>query len=277
MTETPLAHVSFRYKNKVELTGLVYLHRITDNRMGGSLVKYLNVFHKLCGQPSLDRVVLVSTMWHEVRSNEAREKAEARHKELKTRFWEPLIKAGSRCDCLESASRQEAWRIIDELIECSLAKRSDVRLQREIVREEKPLARTEAGQELVPAAQKKISELAESYERLSSEIEKLKRIDPALAEELKKEQQDIYKLLNKERAIAEKYKIPFTERIRKAFRKLFGKVSLFGCRTLEACLLKWILFRINPENRTRIHLIPFYYLTCSVVATCRAEHLITMT
>lgn len=45
------------------LTGIIYLHRITDVRIGGSGMKNLRMFRKLCGERGLGSVVLATTMW----------------------------------------------------------------------------------------------------------------------------------------------------------------------------------------------------------------------
>ena len=54
------------YKKEILLSGLLFTHRIADNRMGGSAIKYLKMFHNLCGVEALKNVVLVATMWDQV-------------------------------------------------------------------------------------------------------------------------------------------------------------------------------------------------------------------
>ncbi|EJT75385.1 hypothetical protein GGTG_05322 [Gaeumannomyces tritici R3-111a-1] len=51
------------HQRNVHLAGIVYLHRISDPRMGGSAMKNLRMFKKLCGKDALERVVLATTMW----------------------------------------------------------------------------------------------------------------------------------------------------------------------------------------------------------------------
>src|SRR2546423_10558133 len=59
------------YVRKIHVTGLVYVHRITDPKMQGSAVKNLQVFQKLCGPQCFPQIALVSTRWQELRSAEA--------------------------------------------------------------------------------------------------------------------------------------------------------------------------------------------------------------
>ncbi|KAG7425602.1 hypothetical protein Forpi1262_v013401 [Fusarium oxysporum f. sp. raphani] len=53
------------YEDNIKLSGILYLHRITDRRMGGSAKKNLMMFRKLCGKDSLMNVILVTTMWED--------------------------------------------------------------------------------------------------------------------------------------------------------------------------------------------------------------------
>jgi len=50
------------YKGKLNLARIIYLHRIVDNRMSGSLKKNLQMFQCLCGQEAMSNVVIVTTM-----------------------------------------------------------------------------------------------------------------------------------------------------------------------------------------------------------------------
>lgn len=81
------------FEADIKLAGIVYLHRIQDNRVGGSGVKNIHLFRELCGADRLASVVLATTMWDSISS---REKAEEREHELKTSpdFWAGLISHG---------------------------------------------------------------------------------------------------------------------------------------------------------------------------------------
>ena len=47
----------------LRLSGLLYLHRITDDRVGGMALKNLSMFQKLVGDHNMQNVILVTTMW----------------------------------------------------------------------------------------------------------------------------------------------------------------------------------------------------------------------
>lgn len=52
-----------KYREKIRLSGIIYLHRITDIRMQGSARRNLIMFKALCGPDALKNVVLATTMW----------------------------------------------------------------------------------------------------------------------------------------------------------------------------------------------------------------------
>ncbi|QRV94631.1 50S ribosome-binding GTPase [Ceratobasidium sp. AG-Ba] len=45
------------------ITGLVYVHRITDVRLSGSSKRSLRMLHELCDDDSLKRILFLTTMW----------------------------------------------------------------------------------------------------------------------------------------------------------------------------------------------------------------------
>ncbi|CCM03856.1 uncharacterized protein FIBRA_06005 [Fibroporia radiculosa] len=86
--------LSSSYRKKHMLHGIIYLHRISDNRMGGTAMRNFKMFRQLCGQGALSNSVIVLNMWNEV-SSEVRE---AREKELCTKeiFFKPVLDAGAQ-------------------------------------------------------------------------------------------------------------------------------------------------------------------------------------
>ena len=52
----------------IKLSGIIYLHRITDDRVGGMSRRNLRMLQKLVGADKMANVLLVSTRWEEVRA-----------------------------------------------------------------------------------------------------------------------------------------------------------------------------------------------------------------
>ena len=55
--------LSALYKHNLKLAGIVYVHRITDNRMTNTLLRNLSVIRNLCGEEPLKNVTLLTTHW----------------------------------------------------------------------------------------------------------------------------------------------------------------------------------------------------------------------
>jgi len=84
--------MSSSYENGKRLSGVIYLHRITDVRMYGPSLKYVKIFQRLCGQDALRNVLLTTTQW----SNVSRAQGESRERELRGGdFWGGLIDQGA--------------------------------------------------------------------------------------------------------------------------------------------------------------------------------------
>ncbi|CAE7207543.1 unnamed protein product, partial [Rhizoctonia solani] len=51
------------YSKNLKITGLLYLHKITNTRVGGVSFRHMNMFKELCGTDSLKNVTYVMNMW----------------------------------------------------------------------------------------------------------------------------------------------------------------------------------------------------------------------
>ncbi|KAG6382093.1 hypothetical protein JVT61DRAFT_734 [Boletus reticuloceps] len=99
------------YKKDKLLSGILYLHRISDNRMAGTPLKNLRVFQKLCGNDALDKVYLTTTMWDEVVLSEG----ERRLEELEAEYWKALIQQGAQVVCCRN-DNDSAKEIIQRIV-----------------------------------------------------------------------------------------------------------------------------------------------------------------
>lgn len=135
--------MSFSYKRGVRLAGILYLHRITDNRMAGAPYRNLRMFGDLCGDKAARGVVLVTTMWDKLKNQDT---GVIRETDLKSNFWADLIKSQATVDRFENTS-ESARGIIDRLI-VDRKEGVTLLLQEEIVDLERTLKETKAGQAL---------------------------------------------------------------------------------------------------------------------------------
>ncbi|KAF8159709.1 hypothetical protein B0H34DRAFT_858458 [Crassisporium funariophilum] len=127
------------YEDGIKLSGLLFFHRISDNRMAGTPLKHLKTFRKLCGNAAFGHVILVTTMWDEVSENEGNQ----REDELRSKYWHSMIAGGSRTGRFDR-TRDSAWDIVSQF----QGARCSILLQRELVDLSMDLADTSAGKML---------------------------------------------------------------------------------------------------------------------------------
>jgi hypothetical protein len=151
------------YSHKILLSGIIYLHRILDVRMGGAAMKNLRMFKKLCGDEGLGSVVLATTFWGNV---SAREGA-MRETQLKSRsdFWKSMIDRGST-GLRQDNGATSAREIVQYLIQKQSPRALEI--QKDMVDRNKTLDQTAAGQEV----QAELSRQRVEYESRMKDIRK---------------------------------------------------------------------------------------------------------
>ncbi|KAF9496552.1 hypothetical protein BDN71DRAFT_1366413, partial [Pleurotus eryngii] len=158
------ASLSSMYLNGVKLSGAIYIHRISDFRMGGTSTSNFKMFRGLCGDTALQNVVIVTNMWSEVPFDVG----EAREEQLKSRdiFFKPALDKGAqiwRHDNTSTSARAIIHGIVfkDPLALC---------IQRELVDEQKDIAETAAGAELVRGLREQAMRHQAERRRLQDEL-----------------------------------------------------------------------------------------------------------
>jgi hypothetical protein len=112
------------YWNSVQDVSIVYFHRITDSRMGGTSSRSLEAFKKFCPESLRDRVVFATTCW-DVLGNTGYGQAVERERELmKTdKLWGSMLRSKSKvirlegsCESARHALEQiKVWHISDPI------------------------------------------------------------------------------------------------------------------------------------------------------------------
>ncbi|KAL4259606.1 hypothetical protein AB1N83_006546 [Pleurotus pulmonarius] len=130
------------YEQNVRLAGILYLHRITDNRVVSTFLKDATSFRSLYSEDELQKIVLVTTMWDEVDQAAGAET----ETELERYYQKTMLKQGSRI-MRHINTFQSAWDIVDHIVD-GHNKRNNAELQKEMVNLETRLLKTSAGKEL---------------------------------------------------------------------------------------------------------------------------------
>ena len=155
-----------RYEEGSTLAGVIYIHRISDNRFSGITARNFNLFRKLCGESTLKNVILVTNMW-EVDPQDINE---ARERELSSKFFKLTLDKGAQMvrhhDTTESA-HEIIRRIVDN-------RPVVLQIQRELVDEHKDISDTAAGetisQELKDQIKRHQTELKELREEMAEAL-----------------------------------------------------------------------------------------------------------
>ncbi|KAI0018558.1 hypothetical protein F4780DRAFT_513091 [Xylariomycetidae sp. FL0641] len=175
----------------IPLQGILYLHRIRDNRMSGSARRYLETFRSLCGDVAMKNVIFVTTCWDKVHDSE-RPEFMRRETQLIAEFWAPMVEQGSDVKQFDG-SKEAAEALVISLVE----NRSPVVLdiQRELVDNEQLVSETTAGRPFHEALEAEIQDWQERLERIEAELATVGDQDVNHIAQLQAEKKDIEKVI----------------------------------------------------------------------------------
>jgi len=133
------------------LTGILYLHRITDVRMTSSAAKNIQLLQALCGDEFLSKVTFVTTMWDDVQLNVG----ESREYELQNEYWAEFLSRSARL-ARYWGRREDTDYIIANYLgdDPSLAVRPN--LENQMLRESRALQESDAGRLALEKLQERV-------------------------------------------------------------------------------------------------------------------------
>ncbi|KAF2670963.1 P-loop containing nucleoside triphosphate hydrolase protein [Microthyrium microscopicum] len=186
------------YSNKAKLAGIIYLHRISDVRMGGSALRNLRMFKRLCGESSLNSVILATTHWKDTNGVSIPDATgNARIDELvgTNGFWGGMVDRGSQV-VKHDGSKASALEIVDNLY----ARRARVILdiQRQLIDQKRNLDDTDAAQALQQELIRERKEFQRKLEGLKEDMkEAISENDGKWQEQLQKDKIEYEAKINK--------------------------------------------------------------------------------
>lgn len=223
-------YLSASYSRNVFIHGIIYLHRIADNRMSGSSKHNVDMFKALCGYSTYSNVAIATTFWNQ----QERQTFEQREAELRdnSEFFGGIVAEGARLfrhGELGQDVRQlqdSAQAIVRHVIAQSRLASVILLIQHELVDEHKALEETAAG--LVIAGG--LNKVAEGYKRqlaalqtdLKNEIRKQDRSRKTQIAELRDEFQQQLTAAERGRRVLESRMTELHEREQQA---LFDKLK----------------------------------------------------
>ncbi|KIJ29193.1 hypothetical protein M422DRAFT_188824, partial [Sphaerobolus stellatus SS14] len=128
-------------KNDFKLAGVLYLHRITDNRVATTVEQNLRLFKRMCGERAMPQVVVATTMWDLLPD---RAMGKPREEELIKYYWKDVPKPRT---ARVEPTPESSWQLLTDVVLAGELKRSWL-IQDEMVGEGKILPETSVGREL---------------------------------------------------------------------------------------------------------------------------------
>jgi len=162
------------------------------------------MFANLCGDDAVRNVILTTTMWSRVKA----EVGSQREKELRGKYWKPMLDLGSGTHRF-LGTHESAWSIINVFREKD--QNDTLLLQEEMVDLEKRLSETQAGKTLYSELQKLLADQRDIVRSLRDDAEHQQ--NEALAKELREEYERIQDQLRRTFDQIQEIKIPLGRRI----------------------------------------------------------------
>lgn len=165
------------------VAGLIYLHRITDNRIAGSGQRSLNIFQKICGSQNFHLCLLITTHWDLVLHDQnLRLQALRRQAEITTApgWWGEVSRQGGRHGAMIDS--QSAKNLLEDLVQQNHS--STLLLQEQLLVPDSRLADTDAGKVVVERWREVFLGLQQDLESVRAEIVEAQsqHLDEALQE-----------------------------------------------------------------------------------------------
>jgi len=153
------------YDDRCLLSGIIYLHRISDPRMDPSSKKSLRMFRSLCGTGNLKNVILATTMWEKTDEVDG----QRREDELRNNFWKEMLSNKSELARI-SSDPEDGKRLIRNL----LGNQPMVLQLQDELSQGKSLSATDAGAEIREEMERLRIKLTQEITGAREELQKFK-------------------------------------------------------------------------------------------------------
>jgi len=136
-------HFVYRAQCRIWVTGVLFLHRISDNRFSHTAQRISTVLNSLCGNAAMKNLMLCATMWDRVPEDEGNN----RFDELcQIGVWKDMIANGAGTAVISnkgSDAKTKAEKIVSDLIKN--AQPVELAIQDEMINRKRILTETKAG------------------------------------------------------------------------------------------------------------------------------------
>ncbi|PCH42100.1 hypothetical protein WOLCODRAFT_101533 [Wolfiporia cocos MD-104 SS10] len=178
------------YERQQKLAGVIYIHKITDNRLGWTAIENYRLFSEICGPDAMKNVLIVTNMWSDI----AQKTRYEREQQLQNKFFKQAIDRGARMR-RHDGSRESALNILCELLENH---EEVLQVQDEMVDQLRPIPETQAGAELNRVLermqQRHQAEIARMQQEMQEDLERVTRELQRLRKQLEQVEREREKL-----------------------------------------------------------------------------------
>lgn len=129
------------HQRGIRLSGIIYVHRITDIRLQGSAWRGLRALKGICGDQNLRNVVIATTMWDRLAAEHV-STAFARHEQLRKKINGEIGAHGGMIVALK-ADDNAAIELVEQIVRQN--SRTTLAFQTQLVDQDIPLDETDAG------------------------------------------------------------------------------------------------------------------------------------
>ncbi|TDL14526.1 P-loop containing nucleoside triphosphate hydrolase protein, partial [Rickenella mellea] len=139
MSDAEVLRLIAKHLAGTKLTGIIYMHRISDSKVEGGTRRNYKMFHQLCGSDHLQQVAIVTTWWDKVDFITA----DSREKTLKTgeTLFKPMLDHNATM-MRHDGTPTRAKDIVDHFLRLE---RMVLKIQSQLVLDKMSLPVTDAG------------------------------------------------------------------------------------------------------------------------------------
>ena len=226
----------------VHLKGIIYLHRITDERMQGSALKYLQVFRELCGIAAFRNVIFLTTMWHKQMDKEV---GYERMQELRKKFLASMEKKNCYVAKFDG-SAEMARGLVKRLLGMDDI---ELKIQKELAQGLR-LDETSAGRLIAPGLDDQLRKDEQERERLDRAVAEARQLHDSLClERLAQEVEVAKRKFNENSDKRDRFRARVKEEAEEDIKRQRGFFRSKGALTILAAILGIIpslIFNILP-------------------------------
>ena len=150
----------------MKLAGVIYFHRISDERWRRSNTRSFGWLKRICGEQTLRNVVLTTNMW----GNVDPEVGATRERQLAEEFVKAALNEGAQL-LRHQNTTESAHDIIRVILK---HRRAALQVQQELVDEKREFDRTTVGEELNREAEESTRRLGQQVEKLQAALKEVK-------------------------------------------------------------------------------------------------------